>query len=98
MIQLAGYLRGRALQEWNLLHPDQRATYAQATESLRSRLDSIGRTAAAQNFWHAAQREEEPVSDFIRRIERIFRSAYGRDPMSSETRQTLLYDQLQEGL
>ena len=24
MIQLAGYLRGRALQEWNLLRPDQR--------------------------------------------------------------------------
>ena len=98
MIQLAGYLRGRALQEWNLLRPDQRATYAQATESLRSRLDSIGRTAAAQDFRHAAQREEEPVSDFIRRIERIFRSAYGRDPMSSETRETLLYGQLQEGL
>ena len=68
MIQLAGYLRGRALQEWNLLRPDQRATYAQATESLRSRLDSIGRTAAAQDFRHAAQHEEEPVSDFIRRI------------------------------
>ena len=98
MIQLAGYLRGRALQEWNLLRPDQRATYAQATESLRSCLDSIGRTAAAQDFQHAAQRKEEPVSDFIRRIERIFRSAYGRDPMSSETRETLQYGQLQEGL
>ena len=35
MIQLAGHLKGKALQEWNLLHPDQRATFTQAIEALR---------------------------------------------------------------
>jgi cell division protein FtsB len=28
LMQLAGHLKGRALQEWNLLHPDQRTTFA----------------------------------------------------------------------
>ena len=98
MIQLAGHLKGRALLEWNLLSSDQRATYALATEALRSRLDSISKTVAAQDFRHATQREGESVSDFIRRLERTFRSAYGRDLMSTETRETLLYGQLQEGL
>ena len=41
MIQLAGHLKGRALQEWNLLHPDQLTTFTQAIEALRSRLDSV---------------------------------------------------------
>ena len=36
LIQLAGHLKGRALQEWNLLRPDQRTTFAQAAEMLRS--------------------------------------------------------------
>ena len=56
MIQLAGHLKGRALQEWNLLHLDQR------------------------------------------RLERTFQTANGRDKMSVETRDTLLYGQLQEGI
>ena len=61
-------------------------------------LDSASKAVAAQDFRHAAQHENEAASDFIRRLERIFRSAYGRDPMSAETRETLLYGQLQEGL
>lgn len=48
MIQLAGHLKGRILQEWNLLNQDQRATFIQATEALRSRLDSVSRTVTAQ--------------------------------------------------
>ena len=98
MIQLAEHLKGRALQEWNLIHADQRTTFAQATEALRLRLDTASKTVAAQEFRHTAQREGEAVSDFIRRLERTFRSAYGRDGMSVETRDTLLYGQLQEGL
>ena len=99
MIQLAGHLNGRALQEWNLLRPDQRRTFTEATEALRLRLDSSSKTIAAQDFRHLAQHEEEPVRDFIRRrLERTFRAAYGRDPMSLETRETLLYGQLQDGL
>ena len=38
------------------------------------------------------------MSDFTRRLERTFRAAYGRDEMSVETRDTLLYGQLQDGL
>lgn len=97
MIQLAGHLKGRALQEWNLLHPD-RAAFAQVVETLRSRLDSVNKTVAAQNFRHTTQREVESASDFIRCLERTFRTAYGRDGMLLETRDTLLYGQLQDGL
>lgn len=43
-------------------------------------------------------RETESVADFVRWLERMFRIAYGRDPMSNETHDTLLYCQLQEGL
>ena len=53
---------------------------------------------AAQDFRHAIQLEDEPVADYIRRLEQTFRMAYGRDGMSVETRETLLYGQLQEGL
>ena len=98
MIQLAGHLKGRALQEWNLLHPDQRTTFTQAIEALRSRLDSVSKTVAAQDFRHTTQCEAESVSDFIRRLEPTFRNAYGHDKMSVRTRDTLLYGQLQEGL
>ena len=51
-----------------------------------------------QDFRHASQKGEEAVSDFIRRLERTFRIAYGRNGLSSETRSALLYAQLQEGL
>ena len=98
MIQLAGHLKGRALQEWNLLHLDQRTTFTRAIEALCSRLDSVSKTVAAQDFRHTMQNETESVSDFIRRLERTFQTAYGRDKMSVETRDTLLYGQLQEGL
>ena len=53
---------------------------------------------AAQDFCHAMQGDTEPVADFILRIESTFRSAYGRDSLSYETRDTLLHGQLQEGL
>ena len=46
----------------------------------------------------AVQSDTESVSDFIRHLERTFRIAYGRDSMSNETKDTLLYGQLQEGL
>ena len=40
----------------------------------------------------------EPVAGYIHRLEQAYRKAYGRDGMSSETRDTLLHGQLQEGL
>ncbi len=42
---------------------------------------------AVQDF---SQKDEETVADFIRRLERHFRVAYGRDGLGSETRNTLL--------
>ena len=98
LMQFAGHLRGRALQEWNLLGPEDKESYEAATRALRTRLDPGGRALAAQDFRHTAQRESEPVSDFVRRLERTFQIAYGRDGMSVETRNTLLHSQLQEGL
>jgi len=97
-MQLAGHLRGRALQEWNLLGEGDKETYAEAMQALRSRLDPGGRALAAQDFRHTVQGETEGVADFIRHLECTFRIAYGRDNMSSETRNTLLHSQLQEGL
>ena len=38
------------------------------------------------------------MTDFIGRLEQSFQLAYRRDPMSQETREMLLYGQLQEGL
>ena len=98
LLQLAGYLQGRALQEWNLMGADDRKSYKVAVRSLRDRLGYGSRILAAQDFRHTSQKSGEPVSDFIRRLERSFTVAYGKDDMSDETRSTLLYGQLQEGL
>ena len=61
--------------------------------TLRERLDPSNRKMVAQDFRHATQEGEEKVNDFILRLERLFRLAYGRDPISDETRSTLLYGQ-----
>ena len=66
--------------------------------ALHSRLEPSSKALAAQDFRHGMQKDLELVSDFIRRMERTFRIAYGSDSMSTETRDTLLYCQLQEGL
>ena len=98
LVQLAGYLRKRALQEWNLLTDEERKTFSSATTALHNRLDPNNRVLAAQDFRHALQRDTETVAEYIRRLEQTYRTAYGRDGMSSQTRDTLLYSQLQEGL
>ncbi len=67
-------------------------------KALRGRLDPGSKATAAQDFRHTSQGEGESVSDFIRRIEKMFQLAYGGDGMQPETRGTLLYGQLQEGL
>ena len=98
VIQLAGHLKSRALQEWNLLGTEEKSSFSRAAEALRLRLDCGDKTLAAQDFRHSAQREGESVGDFVRHLERTFRIAYGRDHMSPETKDLLLYGQLQEGL
>ena len=98
LLQLAGHLRGSALQEWGLLDMDSKSTYASAVDSLRVRLDPGSRTLASQDFRHTRHEDNEPVATFIRRLERTFQIAYGHDNMFMETRDTLLHGQLQEGL
>ena len=61
-MQLAGH---RALQEWNLLRPEERLSCAKATEALRLSIDFKSKAIAAQDFRHTTERESEPVSDFI---------------------------------
>ena len=98
LLQLAGHLRGRALQEWNLLSQSEKSSWGSAIQALKSRLEPGVRALAAQDFRHLAQSDGEAVSDFLCRLERTFQLAYGRDHMSEETRSTLMYYQLQEGL
>ena len=98
LMQLAGHLRGRALQEWKLLDGSDRVTYQSAIRALRERLDPGDQTLAALDFRHASQKTAESVSDFVTRLERVFQTAFGHEKLSTETRDMLLYGQLQEGL
>ena len=97
-LQLAGHLRGRALQEWNLLAEDEKHTMASTVEALRNRLDPGSKMLGALEFRHMQQQAKQGVSEFITRLEKACREAYGREPMSKETRDTLLFAQLQDGL
>ena len=82
MIQLARYFRGQALQEYNLLRPEERSSFELTIAALRVRLDPGGKAIAAQDFRHTIQMDTESVSDFIRCLECTLRIAYGRDTMS----------------
>ena len=62
------------------------------------RLDPGTKALAAQDFRRTVQKKAEPVSDFIRRLERTFPIAYGRDCLTQETEEMFLYGQLQDGL
>lgn len=97
-MQLAGHLRGRARQEWSLLSDAVKVSYTEAIKALRLRLNPGSRTLAAQEFRHTSQSYNERVADFIRRLERTFNVAYGREGMSMETRDTLLHGHLQDAL
>lgn len=98
LMQLAGHLRGKALQEWNLLNSEQKTTYVGAISALRLRIDPQNRVIVATDFRHALQAEEETVADYVRRIERLFQIAYGGDSLSSQTKDTMLHSQLHGGL
>ena len=39
LLQLAGHLRGRALQEWNLMSRTEKSSWDKAVQSLKSRLE-----------------------------------------------------------
>ena len=88
---------GESLAEWNLLQDSEREMFESAVDSLRIRLDPGSRALAGQDFRHMIQRKQEPVADFIRRLERTFRLAYRKERKTTETRDMLLHGQLQEG-
>ncbi len=58
LIKLAGHLRRRALQEWDLIPSDDKDSYTTAIGSLKKRLDpgGGGRMLAVQDFRHACGR------------------------------------------
>ena len=70
-----------------------KSSLKEAVEAMRNRLDPTSRTPAAHDFRHASQKQGESVADFIRRLEQLFKLAYGREEMSDETRETLLHSQ-----
>ena len=94
LMQLAGHLRGRALQEWKLLELKDKVTYGTAVKALRERLDPGNQSIAALDFRHASQRSEETFSDFIQCLEKLFQKAFGQESLSSETKDMLLYSQI----
>ena len=98
LLQFAGHLRGHAQQEWNLLSDGDKTSFDSAVTALRIRLDPGSKVMAAQDFRHTVQEESESVCNYIHRLERTFRIAYGHDHMLPETRNTLLHGQMQEGL
>lgn len=87
LLQLAGHLLGRALQEYNVVPMDEKDSYDKAVAVLHSRFDSSNHMLSAQEFRHAVQ------GDSFRRLNHLFQLAYG-----SETRETLVHTQLQTGL
>ena len=75
LLQLVGHLRGHALQEYNLLDCSTPRIFDDVVEALQARLDPGGKAMAAQDFRHASHGKGESMSDFVRRLERIFRVA-----------------------
>ena len=98
LMQLAGHLRSKGLQEWGLMSPDEKKDYHTAVTTQRTRLDPGNKTLVALDFHHITQKENESVSDFIMRLERTFQIAFGHEYMSLDTRDVLLYGKLQDGL
>lgn len=50
LLQLAGHLRGKALEEWNLIEEKERSAYTSAVSALRIRLDGGGGSAGRPGF------------------------------------------------
>ena len=92
LIQLAGHLRGRALQEWLLLSEEDRSTWDSATTALRGKLEVRSKVLATQDFRHIRQKERESVADFIYCMEKEFHIAYKNDTLSRDTREAFVTD------
>ena len=75
-----------------------KTTHHSTVKALRERLDPGNQTLTALDFRHANQKSSETVSDFLRQLEHIYQTAFGRENLSPETTDMLLYRQLHEGL
>ena len=60
-IQLAGHLKGRALQGWNSIPAMEKNSYDWAVAALKNRLDPVSKIMAGQDFGHASQEESKRV-------------------------------------
>ena len=77
---------------------EETCTIEGAVKCMRERLDPCSKVMAGQDFRRTIQRDGESVSDFICRLEKAYSIAYGGEKMSRETKDVILYGQLQEGL
>jgi hypothetical protein len=98
LLDLVGHLRGGALEEWNLMDVSDKTDFSKAVDSLRRCLEPGSKTLAAQELQRVSQVQDESIADYIRRLKKMFRMAYGGDKISAETRDALLFSQMQEGL
>ena len=67
-----------------------RSSFSTAATELKQKLNQSVKKLAAHNFRHATQKQKESVSDFIHRLKKLFRRAYGREALTAETGDTLL--------
>ena len=88
LLQLAGYLKGKAFQEWNLMNERDRSLFSMVATKLKQKLEQGANKLAAQDFRHATQKQKENASDFIHRLEKLFRRAYGREALTAEAQDT----------
>ena len=56
-------------------------------KSIKKRLDPGNQTLATLDFRHLSQKLNEPVSDFIGRLEKVFQIGFGQENLSKETRE-----------
>ena len=76
LMQLAGYLRGSAQQEWDLLLETDKRNYTRAIQALQGKLEPVNKVLVSQDFHHISQIDHESVADFIRRLKHTFKVAY----------------------
>lgn len=69
LLQLAGHLCERALQEWNLLNQQQVNDFGMAVKTLKDCLYPGSKVLVGQDFQHTTQIETESVADLISRLE-----------------------------
>ena len=78
-----GHLRGRALQEWNLIPLEDKSAYSDAVQVLRSRVDPENRVLAGQDFRRALQDLWPSASDVWRDFFKLLMAELGDSSDSS---------------